>query len=113
MIFHISFWIISRIYLLLLRYVPTNWIVAFVRTRRGQKWGVPIGAVLVPAYTIAMMTCGEWYEAADNVWIAALGALMFWNALKFITLAIASVGLLVRARFREWRWRRAALRAIS
>lgn len=101
MVWYVSFWIVCTTQRLLWRYAPTNWVVAFVRTRRGHKWGVPIAVVLVPTYTIAMITCTEWYQATDNCWAALLTGLMFWNAVKFTGLAVASLGLLVRARFRE------------
>ncbi|WP_336706498.1 hypothetical protein [Oerskovia sp. USHLN155] len=64
-----------------------------------------VAAVLVPAYNVGMMRCTDWYETTDNGCVALLGGLMFWNAVKFSGLAIASVGLLVRARFRERRRR--------
>lgn len=102
-VFYVSILIVSMIQRLLLRHAPTNRIAAFIRTRRGHKWGVPIAAVLVPAYTIAMMRCAEWYEATSNGWIAMLGGLMFWNAVKFVGLAIANVG----CRFRRGSARRA------
>lgn len=103
MVWYVSFWIVGTAQRLLWRYAPTNWIVALVRTRRGHKWGVPIAIVLVPTYTIAMITCAEWYAATDSGWAALLTGLMFWNAIKFTGLAIASLGPLVRARSRERR----------
>ncbi|MGO1316272.1 MAG: sulfate permease [Cellulomonadaceae bacterium] len=101
MVWYVSFWIVGTTQRLLWRYAPTNWIVAFVRTRRGHKWGVPIAVLLVPAYTWVCLRVGEWFEESDSVWLALLTGLMFWNAVKLTGLAIASIGLLVRARFRE------------
>ena len=101
MIWYVSLWIASTTIRLTQTYSPTNSIAGFIRSRRGHKWGVPIAAVLVPAYAVAFGRVTEPAITTGNGWLCLLAVLMFWNAGKFLALGLLSTALLVRARFRE------------
>lgn len=81
-------------------------IAGFIRTRRGHKWGIPIAAVLVPAYAFAFGRIAETAIASHTYWLYLLALLMFWNIGKFLSLGIVSVALLVQAAARERGWNR-------
>ena len=96
----------------LLRYMPSNRLLAAIRTRRGLKWGIPAMLVALPYMLIASI-CST--SAADGGpgWLHLIVLWACWNALKFILMGPVSVVLLIRARLREavirWHQRREAV----
>ena len=115
MIWYLSSWIAGTTIRLAQTYAPTNIIAGFIRTRHGHKWGLPIAAVLVPAYAFTFNHIAEPAIATHNGWLYLLAFLMFWNTVKSLTLGILSVALLARARIRvsapELRLERAGTRS--
>ena len=104
MIWYLSSWIAVTTIRLTQTYAPTNIIAGFIRTRRGHKWGLPIAAVLAPAYACAFTRVAETAIATDHGWLYLLALLMLWNTGKSFSLGILGVALLVRATTREWPW---------
>ena len=82
------------------RYMPSNRLLAAIRTRRGLKWGIPAMLVALPYILIASI-CSS--SAADGGpgWLHLIVLWACWNALKFIIMGPVSVVLLIRARLRE------------
>ena len=82
------------------RYMPSNRLLAAIRTRRGLKWGIPAMLVALPYILIASI-CSS--SAADGGpgWLHLIVLWTCWNALKFIIMGPVSVVLLVRARLLE------------
>ena len=82
------------------RYMPSNRLLAAIRTRRGLKWGIPAMLVALPYILIASI-CSS--SAADGGpgWLHLIVLWACWNALKFIIMGPVSVALLIRARLRE------------
>ncbi|UNX53587.1 sulfate permease [Georgenia sp. TF02-10] len=90
--------------------MPTNILLAKLRTRRGLKWGVPaMGLALV--YLFAAATCVTLVERGWSPWLYLVFAICLWNALKFLLFGPISAILLIRARITERRARRRDLRA--
>ncbi|ACZ29890.1 hypothetical protein Xcel_0857 [Xylanimonas cellulosilytica DSM 15894] len=97
---------------------PTNWLDAYLHTRRGMKWGLviclPLAAACVSGARLieANSTPGDY-----AVWQMLLWALLWFDAMKLVRMGIVSVVLLARARFREWaavrrgRWEVEAVRS--
>ncbi|QTE28571.1 sulfate permease [Pengzhenrongella sicca] len=104
MIWYLSSWIAGTAIRLTQMYAPTNIIANFIRTRHGHKWGLPIAAVLVPAYAIAFSRVVDPATATGNGWLYLLAVLMFGNTGKLFALGILGAVLLVRAKVREWTW---------
>ena len=82
------------------RYMPSNRLLAGIRTRRGLKWGIPAMLVALPYILIASI-CST--SAADGGpgWLHFIVLWACWNALKFIIMGPVSVVLLIRTRLRE------------
>jgi hypothetical protein len=82
------------------RYMPSNRLLAAIRTRRGLKWGIPAMLVALPYILIASICSGA---AADDGpgWLHLIVLWACWNALKFIIMGPVSVVLLTRAGVRE------------
>ncbi len=82
------------------RYMPSNRLLAAIRTRSGLKWGIPAMLVALPYILIASI-CSS--SAADGGpgWLHLIVLWACWNALKFIIMGPVSVALLIRARLRE------------
>ena len=82
------------------RYMPSNRLLAAIRTRRGLKWGIPAMLVALPYILIASICSGAVADGGPG-WFHLIVLRACWNALKFIIMGPASVVLLGRARLRE------------
>ena len=82
------------------RYMPSNRLLAAIRTRRGLKWGLPAMLVAAP-YVLVATICSSLVADGGPGWLHLVVLLGCWNALKFILMGPISVALLVRARIRE------------
>ena len=95
------FWTISvhsRYYLR--RYMPSNRLLAAIRTRRGLKWGFPAMLVAAP-YILVATICSDLAADGGPGWLHLIVLWGCWNALKFIVMGPISVALLIRVRIRE------------
>jgi len=84
----------------LARWMPTNRLLAAIRTRRGLKWGVPAMALGVAYFLVAACLVAVIRDGGP-AWLNALVLLSCWNGFKFLWIGPVSVVLLVRVRFRE------------
>jgi hypothetical protein len=82
-------------------YAPSNIALDAIRTRRGNKWGLPAALVLVPAYLYTASFATALIERGGPGLLNLIVLTMCWSALKFAVMAPVSVGLLVRARLAE------------
>ena len=82
------------------RYMPSNRLLAAIRTRRGLKWGIPAMLVALPYILIASICSGSAADGGPG-WLHLIVLWACWNALKFIIMGPVSVALLIRARLRE------------
>ena len=82
------------------RYIPSNRLLAAIRTRRGLKWGLPAMLVALPYFLIAY-ACSAAVADGGPGWLHLIVLWACWNALKFILMGPVSVVLLIRARLRE------------
>lgn len=82
------------------RYMPSNRLLAAIRTRRGLKWGIPAMLVALPYLLIASICSGSAADGGPG-WLHLIVLWACWNALKFIIMGPVSVALLIRARLRE------------
>jgi len=81
-------------------YMPSNRLLAAIRTRRGLKWGLPAMLVAAP-YILVAAICSSLVADGGPGWLYLAVLWGCWNALKFILMGPISVALLVRARVRE------------
>ena len=101
-------WVLSaRIRHFLRRYMPTNILLAALRTRRGLRWGVPAMLIAIP-YLVAAVGCAALLERGGGGWLNILVLLFVWNALKFVIAGPVCLARLVRVRVMEARARRSA-----
>ena len=101
-------WVLSaRIRHFLRRYMPTNILLAALRTRRGLRWGVPAMLIAIP-YLVAAVGCAALLERGGGGWLNILVLLFVWNALKFVIAGPVCLARLVRVRVVEARARRSA-----
>ena len=82
------------------RYMPSNRLLAAIRTRRGLKWGIPAMLVALPYILIASICSGSAADGGPG-WLHLIVLWACWNALKFIIMGPVSVVLLVRVRLHE------------
>lgn len=101
--FHLSSYLFS-----VLQHAPTNRLLVRLRTRQGLRWGIPVALVLVPAYLFAASIATTVIENGGPGWLNLIVVLLIWNAFKFAAMVPVSLWLLTKARFAEWRLRRAA-----
>jgi hypothetical protein len=80
--------------------MPTNRLLAAIRTRRGLKWGVPAMALGVACLLIAASLAAVIRDGGP-AWLNALVLLTVWNAFKFLWIGPISLVLLVRCRWAE------------
>lgn len=106
MLLYLCFVLVGTVQRILWAFAPTNAVARFVRTRRGHKWAVPIAVVLVPTYLWAFRRVADLTETADSLWLDILALVLWLDALKMAVLAVVGTVLLIRARIREWLWRR-------
>ena len=101
-------WVLSaRIRHFLRRYMPTNILLAALRTRRGLRWGVPAMLIAIP-YLVAAVGCAALLERGGGGWLNILVLLFVWNALKFLIAGPVCLARLVHVRVWEARARRSA-----
>jgi hypothetical protein len=84
----------------LARWMPTNRLLAVIRTRRGLKWGVPAMA-LGAVYLLVAACLATVIRDGGPAWLNALVLLTVWNSFKFLWIGPVSVVLLVRCRWAE------------
>jgi hypothetical protein len=94
MVFMLSVRLAAAIHDSLGRYAPTNILLDLLRSRRGLEWAVPAALLAVPAYLFAMSLCATIAEDGGPGWLNLLVILFFWNALKFVSMAVLSVSML-------------------
>ena len=82
------------------RYMPSNRLLAAVRTRRGLKWGMPAMLVALPYILIASVCSGSAADGGPG-WLHLIVLWACWNALKFIIMGPVSGVPPIRARQRE------------
>ena len=82
--------------------MPSNGLLAAIRTRRGLKWGMPAMLVALLYILIASVCSGSAADGGPG-WLHLIVIVLWacWNALKFIIMGPVSVVLLVRARLHE------------
>ncbi len=93
-------WAASELAHDVLRFAPTNIILAAIHTRRGLKWGIPAMLLAVP-YGLVIILCRAELESGGPGWFNLIVLLAAWNMLKFLLIGPVSIVLLVRARLRE------------
>lgn len=94
------------------RYMPSNIILDYVRTRRGLKWG-PVVMLLAAPYAVAAYRLTVVIEAGGPEWLHLLVLVCLWSALKMIWSGPISLILLTRARLMERKMRRRELVALG
>lgn len=90
------------------RYLPTNILLDFLRTRPGLKWGVPAMLLAVPYLAVAVW-CASSVADGGPGWLNLIILVAIWNAMKFIVMGPVSVLTLARRRWHERSARRGAL----
>ena len=73
--------------------MPSNRLLAAIRTRRGLKWGLPAMLVALPYFLIAY-ACSSAVADGGPGWPHLIVLWACWNALKFIIMGPVSVVLL-------------------
>lgn len=92
------------------RYMPTNFLLDALRTRRGLRWGVPAMLLAIP-YLYAASNCVQLIEDGGPGWLHLLVLLFIYNAMKFTIMGPVSLVLLLCAIVREHVERRREHRA--
>lgn len=82
------------------RYMPTNVVLALIRSRGGLKWGVPAMIIAVP-YVLVASWCSDLVAEGGPGWLHLIILVCLWNAMKFIAIGPISLVLLLRYRRRE------------
>lgn len=102
-------WIASiRIRAFMRRYMPSNIILDYVRTRRGLKWG-PVVMLLAAPYAVAAYRLTVVIEAGGPEWLYLIVLVCLCSALKMIWIGPISLILLTRVRLMERKMRRREL----
>jgi hypothetical protein len=86
------------------RYLPTNILLARLRTRRGLKWG-PSAMILGVAYLLGAAYCEFGVSTGWPKCVNLLVILFTWNGLKFLFMGPVSMALFLAARVRGRRHR--------
>lgn len=107
-----SIWILS-IYIraFMRRFMPSNVLLERIR-RRGLKWGVPAMLLAVPYLAIAVWCSGAIDHGAPG-WLNLVIIVCLWNMMKFLLTGPVSLVLLLWARHREAKARRAEGQAVA
>lgn len=79
------------------RWTPTNRLLAWLRTRRALKWGVP-AMLLGVAYLFAAAVCTTLIGHGWPGWLYLIVGLFVYDGFKFLILGPISLLLLIRAR---------------
>ncbi len=77
-------------------YMPTNRALDWLRSPRGLKWAIPTALVATPAYLYAMSVAAVIAAQPGLGWMNVLVLLGYWNALKFLWMAILGVPKVLR-----------------
>jgi hypothetical protein len=83
----------------LARWMPTNRLLAAIRTRKGLKWGVPAMALGVAYFYIAAVLANIVCDGGSG-WLNMLILLACWNGFKFLWIGPVSVFLAIKYRIR-------------
>lgn len=94
--------LVSGIYTLFQRTMPTNILIRATQTRRGLKWGVP-AMLLAVVYFVIAAALAQWVGDGRPGWINLLVLVCIWNALKFVVNGPITFLRLVRVRVAERR----------
>lgn len=90
----------ARTHYALRRFMPTNFVLDAIHTRRGLKWGGASMLLAVP-YALAMVACVGLVESGGSSWLNVLALLFAWNSLKFLVAGPVTLIALLRVRRRE------------
>lgn len=93
----------------ILRYAPTNLLIAATRTRHGLRWGIPAMLIAIP-HLLAAYSCVTTIEAGGAGWLNLVVLLCSWNSIKLILNGPVTTILLMRALIEEAIARRDAAR---
>ena len=69
-------------------YMPTNLAIDLLRTPRGIKWAIPVALVAAPAHFGAMAISAHLARRPGFGWLNLLVILFFWDAMKFVWVAV-------------------------
>jgi hypothetical protein len=94
----------ATIYGFMQRCMPTNRGIAWLRTPRGLKWAIPVALVATPAYLFAMILCRAIIDAGGPGWFHFLVLWSFWNSMKFASLGVLSLPLMLARALRRIAW---------
>jgi hypothetical protein len=86
----------------LARWMPTNRLLAAIRTRRGLKWGVPAMGLGV-LYWLAAATLTTVIRDGGPAWLNVVVLLAIWNGIKFMWIGPVSLVALARVKWAEAR----------
>lgn len=81
-------------------YMPSNRLLAAIRTRQGLKWGVPAMLLAFPYLAIANL-CTSLIDRGTPAWLHLVVLWGIWNAFKFVLNGPVSLFRLVRAVMQE------------
>lgn len=90
-----------------LRWAPTNLLLARIHTRRSLKWGIPAMLIAIPLFAAAA-ACAYFVQHGGPGWLNLLVLLFIWDACKFVWIGPVSLVHLLVARMREHRARTVA-----
>ena len=100
-------WAASELAHDVLRFAPTNIILAAIHTRRGLKWGIPAMLLAIPYLYLASLLAVIVRDGGPG-WLNLVVLLCAWNSIKLILNGPSTVILLIRAILRDHRAHRAA-----
>ncbi|MFC4245086.1 sulfate permease [Gryllotalpicola reticulitermitis] len=101
-----------RIYELLQKYGPSNIVLWRLRSRRGLKWGAPVGLAGVAVYAGIFVGLSELIEHGATAWLYLPAAVALWDAIKFLMTIPVSTIRLLRVRVQETRLLNATIRDV-
>jgi hypothetical protein len=90
----------------LTRWMPTNRLLAAIRSRRGLKWGLPAMGLALP-YLVIASACTTALARGGPGWLNLVVLWAIWDAFKFVVIGPVALAALVKARWRERRAARA------
>ena len=84
----------------LARWMPTNRLLAAIRTRRGLKWGVPTMGLGVLYFLAAAILVNAIHDGGPG-WLNLFVLLTCWNSLKMVWIGPISLVMLARCHWVE------------
>lgn len=75
-------------------YMPTNRAVDWLRTPRGLKWAIPVALIATPTYLGLTALTIQGAARPGPGGLNVLVFLFFWNAMKFVWMALLSLPLM-------------------